>query len=109
MTSAIEAQVERFAPGFSDLVLDRTAMTARGMSAYDPNYVGGDIGGGVASLYQTVLRPVPAWNPYRVPVEGVYLCSSSTPPGAGVHGMCGVYAARSALHDHFGGPAPFAR
>jgi phytoene dehydrogenase-like protein len=109
MTPAIEAQVERFAPGFSDLVLDRTAMTARGMSAYDPNYVGGDIGGGVASFYQTVLRPVLAWNPYRVPVEGVYLCSSSTPPGAGVHGMCGVYAARTALHDHFGGPAPFAR
>jgi phytoene dehydrogenase-like protein len=109
MTAAVEAQIERFAPGFGDLVLARTTVTAAGMAAYDPNYVGGDIGGGAATLLQTVSRPVPTWNPYRVPVEGVYLCSSSTPPGAGVHGMCGVYAARTVLHDRFGGPPPFAR
>ena len=60
-------------------------------------------------MLQTVFRPVVRWNPYRVPVAGVYLCSASTPPGAGVHGMCGVYAARTALHDRFGGPPPFVR
>jgi phytoene dehydrogenase-like protein len=109
MAPAIEAQIERFAPGFGDLVLARTTVTATGMAGYDPNYVGGDIGGGAVTLWQTLARPVPAWNPYRVPVHAVYLCSASTPPGSGVHGMCGVYAARTALHDHFGGPPPFAR
>ncbi len=108
-TAAIEAQVERFAPGFGDLVLARSTVTAAGMAAYDPNYVGGDIGGGASTVLHTLSRPVVAWNPYRVPVDGVYLCSSSTPPGGGVHGMCGVYAARTALHDRFGGPPPFAR
>lgn len=67
------------------------------------------VAGGVATFRQTVARPVLAWNPYRAPVDGAYLCSSATPPGAGVHGMCGVYAARTALHDHFGGPPPFSR
>ena len=109
MTQAIEAQIERFAPGFGDLVLNRSTVTAADMAAYDPNYVGGDIGGGAATLFQTVSRPVIAWNPYRVPVDGVYLCSASTPPGAGVHGMCGVNAARTALHDRFGGPPPFSK
>ena len=109
MTSAIEAQIERFAPGFGDLVLARTTMIARAMADHNPNFVGGDIGGGAATMLQTVSRPVPRWNPYRVPVAGLYLCSASTPPGAGVHGMCGVYAARTALHDRFGGPPPFAR
>ncbi len=108
MTPAIEAQIERFAPGFGDLVLARTTVTASGMSDYDTNYVGGDIGGGAATVLQTLSRPVLRWNPYRLPVEGIYLCSASTPPGPGVHGMCGVHAARTALHDHFGGPPPFA-
>lgn len=108
-TAAIEAQVERFAPGFGDLVLVRRTVTADRMADVNPNYVGGDIGGGVNDLVQTLSRPVPAWNPYRTPVAGVYLCSSATPPGGGVHGMCGVHAARTVLHDRFGGPPPFAR
>jgi phytoene dehydrogenase-like protein len=107
MTAAVEAQVERFAPGFGDLVLSRSTVTAARMSDTNPNYVGGDIGGGANDIVQTLSRPVPAWNPYRVPVPGVYLCSSSTPPGGGVHGMSGLHAARTALGDHFGGPPPF--
>jgi len=107
MSAAIEAQIERFAPGFSELVLARSVRTAAEEEAHNPNYVGGDIAGGVSTLRQTVFRPTIAWNPYRTPLRGVYLCSASTAPGAGVHGMCGVYAARTVLHDHFGGPAPF--
>lgn len=107
MTGAVESQIERFAPGFGDLVLARRTVTAARMADTNPNYVGGDIGGGLNDLAQTVSRPVPAWNPYRTPVEGLYLCSSSTPPGGGVHGMCGVHAARTVLHDRFGGPPPF--
>jgi len=107
MTSAIEAQIERFAPGFSDLILARSTMTAAEEEQHNPNYVGGDIGGGASSLRQTLFRPTFQWNPYRTPLRGVYLCSASTPPGGGVHGMCGVYAARTALYDHFGGPPPF--
>ena len=109
MTAVVAAQIERHAPGFGDLVLATTTVTATGMEAYDPNFVGGDIGGGAATVLQMLSRPVLRWNPYRVPIAGVYLCSSSTPPGAGVHGMCGVYAARTALHDRFGGPPPFLR
>lgn len=107
MTAAVEAQIERFAPGFGDRVLARRTVTASRMAADNPNYVGGDIGGGANDLVQTVSRPVLARNPYRVPVAGVYLCSSSTPPGGGVHGMCGVHSARTVLHDLFGGPPPF--
>ena len=106
MTGAIEAQIERFAPGFSDLVIARSTSTAAEVERRNPNYVGGDIGGGAPGLRQTLLRPTAQWNPYRTPLEGVYLCSASTPPGGGVHGMCGVYAARTVLHDHFGGPSP---
>ncbi len=106
MSSAIEAQIERFAPGFSDLILARTVRTAAEEELHNPNYVGGDIAGGASTLMQTVFRPTVQWNPYRTPLEGVYLCSASTAPGAGVHGMCGVYAARTVLHDHFGGPSP---
>ncbi len=106
MSSAIEAQIERFAPGFSDLVLARTVRTAAEEEHHNPNYVGGDIAGGASTLRQTVFRPTVRWNPYRTPLEGVYLCSASTAPGAGVHGMCGVYAARTVLHDHFGGGSP---
>ncbi|GAB1817162.1 phytoene desaturase family protein [Herbidospora sp. RD11066] len=97
MTGAIEAQIERFAPGFGDLVLARHTMGPRALEAHDANYVGGDIGGGAADLFQFVGRPVLSVRPWRTPIEGVYLCSSSTPPGAGVHGMGGLMAARCAL------------
>ena len=107
MTQAIEAQIERFAPGFSELILARSTMTAADEARHNPNYVGGDIAGGAATLRQTLFRPTVQWNPYRTPLKGVYLCSASTPPGGGVHGMCGLYAARTALHEHFGGASPF--
>jgi phytoene dehydrogenase-like protein len=96
MTDRIEAQVERFAPGFRDLVLARATVAAAGMEAYDANYVGGDINGGIQDIRQLIFRPWPAVDPYRVG-PGLYLCSSSTPPGGGIHGMCGYHAARSAL------------
>jgi phytoene dehydrogenase-like protein len=99
MSGLIEAQIERFAPGFRDLILARAVRTAADVAADNPNYVGGDINGGAATLGQTLLGPVPRWNPYRTPARGVYLCSSATPPGGGVHGMCGVWAARTALRD----------
>jgi phytoene dehydrogenase-like protein len=99
MTAAIEAQIERFAPGFRDLIVARSTMTTADMERYDPNYIGGDINGGLANLRQTVLRPTARWNPYRTALPGVYLCSASTPPGGGVHGMCGLGAAHTALAD----------
>jgi phytoene dehydrogenase-like protein len=99
MTGRIEEQIERFAPGFRDLVLARSVRTAADAERHNPNQVGGDIGGGAGTLRQTVARPVARWNPYRTPLPGVYLCSSSTPPGSGVHGMCGSWAARAALAD----------
>ncbi len=99
MTDRIEAQIERFAPGFRDLILARAVRTAAAVQQHNPNYIGGDISGGRGTLWQTVFRPVPRWNPYRTALPGVYLCSSSTPPGGGVHGMCGMWAARSALAD----------
>ena len=99
MSGRIEAQIERFAPGFTDLILARSVRTAADMERYNPNYVGGDINGGAATLRQTFFRPTLRWNPYRTPLPGVYLCSSSTPPGGGVHGMCGLGAARTALAD----------
>jgi phytoene dehydrogenase-like protein len=99
VSAAIEAQIERFAPGFRDLILARHVFTAAEMEAYNPNYVGGDINSGVQDLAQLFTRPVPQFNPYRTPLKGVYLCSSSTPPGGGVHGMSGYHAARSALRD----------
>ncbi len=102
MTDRIEAQIERFAPGFRDLVLARAVRTAAGEESHNPNYVGGDIGVGMQTLRQTILRPVPRWNPYRTPIRGVYLCSSATPPVPGVHGRCGELAALTALRDVFG-------
>ncbi|HWE66485.1 MAG TPA: NAD(P)/FAD-dependent oxidoreductase [Acidimicrobiales bacterium] len=101
MTERIEAQIERFAPGFRDRVLARATRTATQTEAYNPNFLGGDINGGRASLRQTAFRPVARWNPYRTPLDGTYLCSASTPPGGGVHGMCGYLAARTALRDRF--------
>ncbi len=96
MTGAIEDQVDRFAPGFRDLVLARSTTTASALEGYDANYVGGDINGGIQDVRQLLFRPVPRWNPYTTPDPGLFLCSSSTPPGGGVHGMCGVHAAREA-------------
>jgi phytoene dehydrogenase-like protein len=97
MTQRIEAQVERFAPGFRDLILARHVMNTAAMERYNPNYVGGDIGGGVADWWQLFTRPVARLNPYTTPAAGLFLCSSSTPPGGGVHGMCGYFAAKAAL------------
>jgi phytoene dehydrogenase-like protein len=102
MTAAIEAQVERFAPGFRDLILARSTRDSAAMEAYDENYLGGDINGGLADWRQLLFRPVPALDPYATPARGIYLCSSSTPPGGGVHGMSGYLAARSALRREFG-------
>ena len=102
MTDRIEAQIERFAPGFRDLILARAVRTAAGEEAHNPNYVGGDIGVGLQTIRQTILRPVARWNPYRTPIRGVYLCSSATPPIPGVHGRCGELAALTALRDVFG-------
>jgi phytoene dehydrogenase-like protein len=99
MTARIEAQIERFAPGFRDLVLARSTMTAVGEERHNSNYVGGDINGGAGSLRQTLFRPTIRWNSYRTGAPGLYLCSASTPPGGGVHGMCGVGAARAVLED----------
>jgi len=97
MTDAIERQVERFAPGFRDRILARTTINTNQLEAHNPNMIGGDIGGGANDLLQFLLRPFPQWNPYRTPLSNVWLCSSSTPPGGGVHGMCGLLAAESVL------------
>lgn len=102
MHERMERQIERFAPGFRDRVLARTVRTAAEAERHNPNLLGGDVNGGAATLRQTAFRPVARWNPYRTPLEGVYLCSASTPPGGGVHGMCGVGAAESVLRDRFG-------
>jgi phytoene dehydrogenase-like protein len=99
MAERIEAQIERFAPGFRDRVLARRAAGPAELERYDANYVGGDINGGVQDLRQLLTRPAARRVPYRTSLRGVYLCSSSTPPGGGVHGMCGYWAARAALHD----------
>jgi phytoene dehydrogenase-like protein len=103
MSERMEAQIERFAPGFRDLVLARAVRTAAQSESHNPNLLGGDVNGGAQTLRQTAFRPVPRWNPYRTPLPGVYLCSASTPPGGGVHGMCGVAAAEAALRDRFSG------
>ena len=94
---AIEAELEKLAPGFSTKVIDRCVSTPADLEAYNPNYVGGDITGGAHTFKQVVFRPLPSMNPYTTPIPGVFLCSSSTPPGAGVHGMCGYWAAQTAL------------
>lgn len=99
MAERIERQIERFAPGFRDLVLARSAMSPVQLEQHNANLVGGDINGGAADLRQLFLRPTASF--YKTPVRGLYLCSSSTPPGGGVHGMCGYFAARQALKDMF--------
>jgi phytoene dehydrogenase-like protein len=97
MTAAIEAQVERFAPGFRDLIAARSAMDNAEVERRNPNYVGGDINGGLQDVRQLFTRPVARRVAYSTPLAGVYLCSASTPPGGGVHGMSGYWAARAAL------------
>ena len=97
MAERIEAQVERFAPGFRELIVGRSAWGPAEIERHNENYVGGDINGGVQDLRQLYTRPVARLNPYSTSVDGLYICSSSTPPGGGVHGMCGYWAARSAL------------
>ena len=101
MTSRIETQLERFAPGFRERVLARHVMSPQMFEERNPNLVGGDINGGLASFWQLLARPVPQVSPYRTPLKGVYLCSASTPPGGGVHGMAGYHAARAALEFEF--------
>jgi phytoene dehydrogenase-like protein len=105
-TAAIEAQVEAFAPGFRDLVIARSTMNAVELERYNPNYVGGDINGGLADWRQLLFRPIAKIDPYATPAPDIFLCSSSTPPGGGVHGMCGYWAARSVLAHRFSRPAP---
>ncbi|HEV2811278.1 MAG TPA: NAD(P)/FAD-dependent oxidoreductase [Acidimicrobiales bacterium] len=97
MTGALEAQLERFAPGFSELVLARTVSTAGQLEAYNPNCIGGDIAGGATDGLQLLFRPIASAHPHRTPAPDIFLCSASTAPGGGVHGMCGFWAAEEAL------------
>jgi phytoene dehydrogenase-like protein len=101
MTNAIEEQVERVAPGFRERILARHTMDTAQMEEYNPNYIGGDINGGNLDIGQLFTRPALRSSPYRTSAHGIYLCSASTPPGGGVHGMCGFHAARRALKDIF--------
>ena len=101
MTERIEKQVERFAPGFRDRIAGRHLMNTAQMEEYNPNYVGGDITGGMMDAGQLFTRPALRLSPYKTSAKGIYICSSSTPPGGGVHGMCGYHAAKRALRDVF--------
>jgi len=101
MTNAIENQIERFAPGFKDIIIHRHTMNTQQMNEHNPNYIGGDINGGVIDIGQLFTRPALRWSPYRTSAKGIYICSSSTPPGGGVHGMCGYHSAKRALKDIF--------
>jgi phytoene dehydrogenase-like protein len=101
MTGRIEAQIERFAPGFRDVVLARHTIVPSTLHAHNANMIGGDIGGGANTLRQFLLRPAPRWNPYTTSHPRLYICSSSTPPGGGVHGMCGYWAASTVLRRVF--------
>lgn len=96
-TEAIESQIERFAPGFRETILARSVRNTREIETYNPNYIGGDINGGVQDIRQLWTRPLLRWPPYSTPLPGVFLCSSATPPGGGVHGMCGYHAARALM------------
>ncbi len=101
MTENIERQVERFAPGFRERILARHTFNTSQLEGYNPNYIGGDINGGIIDLAQLFTRPALRRSPYRTSAKGLYICSSSTPPGGGVHGMCGYHAAKRALKDVF--------
>ncbi|MFT4554205.1 MAG: phytoene dehydrogenase-like protein, partial [Chlamydiales bacterium] len=107
MTEAIENQIERFAPGFKDIILKRHCTNSKAFSLYNANFVGGAVTGGVADAFQLFTRPVTRIDPYTTANPRVFICSASSPPGGGVHGMCGFHAARSALkkmHKHSCGP-----
>lgn len=102
MTREIENQIERFAPGFRDVIDQKQTMNCRDFQQYNMNYIGGDINGGRQDITQLFSRPAGLFNPYATPADGIYFCSSSTPPGGGVHGMCGYHAATLALKKEFG-------
>jgi phytoene dehydrogenase-like protein len=99
MTERIEAQVERFAPGFRERILARSTLGPRELEAHNRNLIGGDLNGGAMDLAQVFRRPALRLVPWKTPLDGVYLCSASTPPGGGVHGMCGYWAAQAALRS----------
>lgn len=101
LTSIIENQVERFAPGFKDRIIAKHTMNTEQMEAHNRNYIGGDINGGILDLGQLFTRPALRWSSYRTSAKGLYICSSSTPPGGGVHGMCGYNAGKRVLKDIF--------
>jgi phytoene dehydrogenase-like protein len=101
MTPLIEKQIERFAPGFKEIIIAKHTYNTEQMEAYNPNYVGGDINGGVIDVTQLFTRPTVRISPYKTSAKGIYICSASTPPGGGVHGMCGYHAAKTALKDVF--------
>ena len=99
MKSAIENQVERFAPGFKDIILAKSSINSKELHHYNPNYVGGSIGGGAADITQLFFRPLLRRDPYSTPNPNIYICSASSPPGGGVHGMCGYWAAQSVFKN----------
>jgi len=101
LKEAIERQVERFAPGFRERILATHVMNTRQLESHNPNYIGGDINGGLGDIRQLFKRPAWRLSPYSASVRGIYICSSSTPPGAGVHGMCAYHAAKKVLRDIF--------
>ena len=98
-TEAIENQVERFAPGFRDRIIARHTFNTAQIESYNPNYIGGDINGGILDIWQLYTRPALKLSPYNTSAKGLYICSASTPPGGGVHGMCGYNAGKKALKD----------
>ena len=100
-TDAIERQIERFAPGFRDQILARHTLNTTQLETYNPNIIGGDINGGRLDITQLFTRPIISLSPYNTSAKGMYVCSSSTPPGSGVHGMCGFHAANRVLADLF--------
>jgi phytoene dehydrogenase-like protein len=101
VSDRVDAQIERFAPGFRDTIVGRSVMTPADMEHHDANYIGGDINGGRQSLWQQFVRPTKPIRPYSTPADDIYICSASTPPGGGVHGMCGSLAAKLALKRGF--------
>ncbi len=101
MSERIENQIERFAPGFRSCIKSRSIMNPAALEMEDANYIGGDIAGGVTNLFSILFKPMARWKPYAIPLKGVYVCSSSMPPGAGVHGMCGYHAAKMAIKETF--------
>ena len=100
-TNLIENQIERAAPGFKECILERSVMNTKDLNVFNPNIIGGDINGGKQDITQLFTRPVTKISPYRTSNPKMFLCSSATPPGGGVHGMCGFHAAEQVIKDHF--------